>query len=86
MPLGLLLSNVSRWLLLKTNSLTNLSSGVVTLHEDQTLEEMHSTRRKARAFRANVRLYKMRAFTDEFHKDAACSAKHVREACVCCEA
>ena len=62
-----------------------MSNGVMTLHEGKTLKGMRSTGRNARAFRAKVQLCKMRAFTDEFHKDAACSAKHVRAACVRCE-
>ena len=63
-----------------------LQSGGVTLHEDQTLEEITATSRKARAFRNNVMLYKLRTFTDDPNEESARSAKHLREASVRSEA
>ena len=60
--------------------------GVIALHEGQTLEERNATIKKARNFRLNVMLYKLRAFTDEQNEETSCSAKHVREASVRSEA
>ena len=59
-----------------------MQSGGVTLREDQALEDVAATSRKARAFRNNVMLYKLRTFTDDPNEESGRSAKLLREASV----
>ena len=53
----------------------DLRSGAMALREGQTLKEMSAAGKKARNFRFDVLLRRLRAFTDDQDEGAACSAK-----------